>query len=413
MATTTKTPADIGSVQFAPGDLPAGVTAAQVRSHQMFPAHVHDIRIEEVDPAKEKRLDLRLPEPVDEGIPHMNIAAFGTAFHTAVQSIVAGYTLQVRQAGMLKYTVVWNWSQTPADANEGWSVDRRMHMASVSKFLTAVGMVTALDSKGVSYDAKIGGYLPGYWTKGPKIDRITFRHLLTHRSGFSANGSQSDYRFMKSRVAAGVTPAPGTTYDYENMNFGLCRLLIPIVTGMISMDADFPAFAKDQVWDALTISHYKNYMQSYVFSPAGVADVSFAPAPGSALAYRQPHDNLHGWNSGDLATMAGGAGWRLSVTETLEIMSHVRRKNTIVTPAKAQTILDSGFGIDQIQNTPAGKTYNKNGAWATDDGETEQCVIYFLPEDVEVAALVNSKVGAQGYSLRGIVHDCYVGTLAS
>jgi len=30
-----------------------------------------------------------------------------------------------------------------------------MHLASVSKYLTAVGLVKALDAKGISYDAKI------------------------------------------------------------------------------------------------------------------------------------------------------------------------------------------------------------------------------------------------------------------
>ena len=37
---------------------------------------------------------------------------------------------------------------------------------------------------------------------------------------------------MKARVAAGV-PGVGS-YNYENMNFGLCRLLIPIVSGAIA-----------------------------------------------------------------------------------------------------------------------------------------------------------------------------------
>src|SRR6266702_415792 len=105
----------------------------------------------------------------------------------------------------------------------------RLHLASVSTFLTAVGLVKLLKSKGISYAAKIINYLPSYWSKGPTVDTVTFRHLLTHTSGFSTGSSASDYAFMKGKVAAGVGSIGG--YDYENMNFGLCRILIPIING--------------------------------------------------------------------------------------------------------------------------------------------------------------------------------------
>jgi CubicO group peptidase (beta-lactamase class C family) len=115
---------------------------------------------------------------------------------------------------------------------------------------------------------------------------------------------------MKAKVAAGVTPTPGSTYDYENMNYGLCRILIPIVTGMINKNTTYTAI-QDVVWDAVTLEHYKNYMQANVFSPAGVSSVGWTPPADGALAYRQPHGNVHGWNSGDLRSVAGGADWRL------------------------------------------------------------------------------------------------------
>lgn len=177
---------------------------------------------------------------------------------------------------------------------------------------------------------------------------------------------------------------------------------------MLSKDADFPEFARDQIWDALTINHYRNSMQNHVFTPAGIASAGFTPVSGGALAYNFPHK---GWNSGDLATMAGGAGWRLSCDELLDVMSHVRRKGTIVTAQKAQTILDSRFGIDQVLDTPAGKTYNKNGGWGGSAG-TEQCVAFFLPAGMEAVAFVNSPIGT-GFSLRGLVQDAYVGRLST
>lgn len=93
-------------------------------------------------------------------------------------------------------------------------------------------------------------------------------------------------------------------------------------------------------------------------------------------------------------------------------MNHVRRKATIVSAQKAQYMLDNAFGIDQIIATPTGKLYNKNGAWGTDDGRTEQCVAYFSPQGMELALLVNSPIGTNGFSLRDIVKDAYVNPLS-
>ena len=46
-----------------------------------------------------------------------------------------------------------------------------MHLASVSKFLTAAGTVHLLDAKSVAYDTPIVNYLPGYWSRAPTSTR--------------------------------------------------------------------------------------------------------------------------------------------------------------------------------------------------------------------------------------------------
>jgi CubicO group peptidase (beta-lactamase class C family) len=268
----------------------------------------------------------------------------------------------------------------------------------------------------MSYEAKIAGYLPAYWKKGPGIDKVTFRHLLTHKSGFSTGGSGSGYGLMKSKVAAGVSNIG--MYDYENMNFGLCRILIPIINGNVSKTATFGVpsgfgMLLDKAWDITTIKNYRNFMRGRVFSPAGVKNnPNFAPAPGPrALAYPVPPTNKDGWNSGDLATISGGAGWRLSANEVLNVMDHVRRRNTIMSKETAQYMLDSFFGIDQKTETAAGTIYNKNGFWRKNDGRMEQCVAYFFPNDMEAVVFVNSKIGAKDLSLRNLVRDAFKNSL--
>jgi CubicO group peptidase (beta-lactamase class C family) len=390
----------------------AEATASAAKAHVFAPANVKKIRMEEVDPDREVRYRMPARRVKVGRRAGVDLGAMGLAIWNALKDNVSGYILHIRQNGTLVHVGVWNWAQTPADAAKGWTEDTRMHLASVSKFLTAAGTVHLLDTKGLSYDTPIVNYLPTHWTKGANINKITFRHLMTHTSGFSTGGSATDYATMKARVAAGV-PGVGS-YDYENMNFGLCRLLIPIVSGAIAKNTTYtPSYLNDAFWDLNTINAYQAYMQAKVFTPSGVANADFEPlaTTPNALAYPFPFGITKGWNSGDLKTVAGGAGWRLSLKELLNVMNHVRRKGTIVTAAKAQYMLDNYFGIDQIINSAAGKLYNKNGSWGTGDGKTEQCVAYFLPQGMELAILVNSKIGTTGFSLRTIVKDAYVNSL--
>jgi CubicO group peptidase (beta-lactamase class C family) len=195
---------------------------------------------------------------------------------------------------------------------------------------------------------------------------------------------------------------------------------MPIINGDVSKGTNFafPPLDQDVGWDAVTLHHYRSYMQANVFTPAGVSGAGFAPLPVGqhALAYPFPPGGANGWNSGDLASMAGGAGWRLSCKELLDVLDHVRRRNTIVSAQKAQYMLDHHLGIDQIITTPAGKIYNKNGSWgkgAKPDTKVEQCVAYFLPGDMEVVAFVNSPIGPNGFSLRGIIKDAFVSALTN
>jgi CubicO group peptidase (beta-lactamase class C family) len=366
--------------------LPTGLTDAIVSAHILSPTQLATV---ETDADDSREAILRLAEAVKTftATPHLEVAEFGAALYNALKDKVAGYVFQIRQNGNLIHTGIWQWAQTPSDQGKGWTVDTRMHVASVSKFLTGVGMVKLLDAKGISYDTPIIGYLPTYWTKGPNIDQITFRHLFTHRSGFNTGSSRSDYPTMMSRVADGVASV-GAGHD-EIMNFGLMRILIPIINGDVSKAAKFhpDAVLNDQIWDAVTLYQFKNYMQANVFTPAGVANVSFKPIAGmaNALAYKPPPSNLDGWDSGDLGASAGGAAFRLSVKELLSVMDHVRRRNTIIPAPRAQYMLDNNFGINGSFTTPAGRIYFRKGRWAsscvtgTDNCKTEQSLAEFWP----------------------------------
>jgi len=253
---------------------------------------------------------------------------------------------------------------------------------------------------------KIIDYLPTYWAKGPNIDQITFAQLMTHKSGFRVSGSDMSYPTMKAQVAAGVTMANLGTYSYQNMNFGICRILLPVMNGVIPANTTFPAATEDQNWDFATITAYAAYVAKNLFQPSGVSGPTLTHPDPDALAYNFPPAS--GWNSGDLTSESGGAGWHMSVNDLLDVMGCFRRQNTIMSPAAAQAMLDDGFGIDVIQSTSLGTLYNKNGLWQSGAGQTEQSLAYFLPRDMELVVLANSPIGNPGQFFRDVVTNIYL-----
>ena len=333
-------------------------------------------------------------------------------------------------------TLEWNWAKTPVDGGLGFNLSRQMHVASVSKLMTGIGITRMINllsglAMPAGFDAKIVDFLPDYWKKGwtnavtTGLSKITFRHLLTHRAGFPSDavkgGLPMTFPLMKQRVAEYSGTVGGAT-QYSNFNYSLCRILMPVLNGNIPANTLFwsgiPSL-EDAFWDMNTISAYKKILNESVFAPSGVTNATLGHPTDAALAYRFPAGDEHGWNSGDLAASAGGDGWHMSVREVLNVMGTFRRAGTIVwDPALAQRMLDDDIGVDDTGKvlTGAGMVYCKNGLWQDSlNGRTEQCVAYFLPEDMELVVFANSPILPKGSTaplfFRSLVTNTYMANL--
>jgi CubicO group peptidase (beta-lactamase class C family) len=345
--------------------------------------------------------------PKFEVKPKLDSAAFADDLHNALKDSTRGYSMQLRRNGVPEITLIWEWAKSPEQGAKGWDLDTRMHVASVSKLITAMVIADLLDEKGLSVDTKIGPYLPGYWSVGSNVADITFRDLMNHKSGFNTGGSDCSFPVMKAEVAQSV-PA-NASGKYENVNFSILRVLGAVMDGKIGKHADFGPL-NDAAWDIVTTDWLLSRAQSKLFTPSGVSNVTAVPAGKSAFAYQSKTDK-QGWNSGDLSTQLGGAGFRMSVNDLLSVMHTFRRAGSIVSKAEAAEAIDAMLGLDQVHDTPAGKIYNKNGGWGDGAGNVEQSVVFFLPENMEVAVLVNSPIGSTNESLRNTVRIAYMNNL--
>lgn len=139
-------------------------------------------------------------------------------------------------------------------------------VGSISKQMTAVGVLTLVRDGKLSLDDPITKYLPegkGVW------DAVRVRHLLTHTSGIpDIYGDDPKFPSMHpDRTASPSTPdlvkqfakgklnfAPGENWAYSNTGY----ILLSVIAERISGE-QFPAFMHERVFVPLGMSSTRNY----------------------------------------------------------------------------------------------------------------------------------------------------------
>ncbi|MDV5142974.1 serine hydrolase domain-containing protein [Streptomyces sp. SBC-4] len=129
-------------------------------------------------------------------------------------------------------------------------VQARFRIGSVSKTFSTVVLLQLVDEGKLTLDAPVNEYLPGLLPD----DRITVRHLLTHRSGLAdytdqmfhstvpgfeavRNKAFTYQELVDLSLALPRTTEPGVAYKYSNANFVVVGMLIEKATGRPVADA--------------------------------------------------------------------------------------------------------------------------------------------------------------------------------
>lgn len=169
------------------------------------------------------------------------------------------------------------------DANGSWSLHAgtgqfgkdkpiqpadHFRIGSQTKTFTAAVVLQLVDEGKLALDTPIENYLPGVVDgNGYDGNQITIRELLQHRTGIPSfklvgpgvpnpntpDGSYSLSEVVRAGLKAKPNSAPGTTFEYSNINFNILGLLIEKLTGT-------------PVGDAIT---------QRVIQPLGLTDTSF------------------------------------------------------------------------------------------------------------------------------------------
>lgn len=234
--------------------------------------------------------------------------------------------------------------------------DHRFRIASVSKPMTAIGIMRLVEQKKLKLTDKVfgrGSVLGNTFGTLPYSSRerdITVAHLLEHTSGFTSDSDEDDgfdhgftdpggenrgrnQKELIDAVLDGADPVtpPGTRYKYENFGFLLLGRIIEAKTGM----------------------SYEKYMQEEIFRRANVSTMEIA---GNTRNDRKRDEVVYYQSGGDdtpytfnIARRDSHGGWIARPRDLLAVatlVDHVPGRPKILSPAIREMMFQIPAGVN-------------------------------------------------------------------
>lgn len=179
--------------------------------------------------------------PAGDALAAPDTAGLREVLRTALTQGAPGAMARIDDGGTV-HTV----AEGVADRAAGTAIstEDRFRIGSVTKTFSAVVLLQLVDEGRISLDTSVNTYLPGLLPD----DRITVRHVLSHRSGLydytndmfaktvpgfeAVRNKVFSYRDLVAlSLRKPLTNTPGATYAYSNTNFVVVGMLIEQATG--------------------------------------------------------------------------------------------------------------------------------------------------------------------------------------
>jgi CubicO group peptidase (beta-lactamase class C family) len=187
---------------------------------------------------------------------------------------IKGASLAIMRNDSLVYAKGYGWADK--DAGVRMDVGHIMRVASVSKLITAIGIMVLQDQGKITIKDKVFGPTGVLYTtymnslaKDPLYKELTIEHLLRHEGGYRRDAMFSSLTvksqmnlteaptaddFIKYTLPRKLDFVPGTSQKYSNFSYLLLSRIIETVSGM----------------------SYEKFIKEYVLKPAGCFDMHIA-----------------------------------------------------------------------------------------------------------------------------------------
>ncbi len=342
---------------------------------------------------------------ISTGVPllRFDIDRFEARLRSVFDAQSVGWAYAIARAGTLQRSGSLGLARTAANPPATLQTEnKRMQVASVSKTLTAIVALRLLADRGLTADTPIGPWLPSHWPQGAGVFGLTFRNLMTHRSGFDQNDvAGSDYASLRDVIAK---PVGDTSFNYNNANFGILRVLVARLAGV---DAGaFGEFDGGQLTAAVFM-----FRAQQLYGDIGVPFFCSSEAVAPTRQYRFPDDGTSGYLEPDRTLQCGGYGVNISAVNLARVLSFWRYTNDLLPTAMRNAMRDQHMGLmDPARYGFAQGTFGvyqgHGGDWDHGSDGLDTCM-YSFPNLIEASVVVNSSRKTTGGYLP-VSHQCSV-----
>jgi CubicO group peptidase (beta-lactamase class C family) len=147
----------------------------------------------------------------------------------------------------------------------GGGIGAQYYIGSVSKSLTAFGLLRMVDEGKVALEDQVSSFLP-HLRFSDHVESVTIETLLNHTSGITKLSGYMNVEKLDESHEIKIKSEPGTVFQYSNLNYVLLGLIIEEVTGK-----SFAEYMHDEVFIPLDmnnsfadkrtpdLTHYENW----------------------------------------------------------------------------------------------------------------------------------------------------------
>jgi CubicO group peptidase (beta-lactamase class C family) len=335
-------------------------------------------------------------------IQDFNLDRFEQNLKARLEGRAVGYSYAIYEFDKLKKSGAGGHAVWP---NVAQSPDKRMTTMSMSKTITAAAVMKAMEelrAKGqnITINSLIAPYLPSGWTLGPRVDEITFKHLLTHTGGLRPAGNDPDtFAGLRQTIANGSTSQNFGKASYANANFCLFRVIIPYMVHGREKVEKFPLDVgplPDLSVEHNTAKLYVRYVQEHVLAPIGLGAINVVPTGATPYTryYKFSDRNVYIEDpKDDTAMLRTGAGyWFMSANEFAKLIASLRHHGKIVSSDTFKVMRDNDLGMYGADSA-FGRTWDHNGGYTSVDGAGSAAAWMIFTNGITAVILVNSQGG--------------------
>jgi CubicO group peptidase (beta-lactamase class C family) len=330
------------------------------------------------------------------------IEKFNDHLYSSLKDSTVGWAYGIWKNGKLLYDKQGGYKITPRDTKSKkgipFQTTTRMHIASLSKTLTALTLARLVELKKIGWDDEVRNYLPSWWKLHPSFEHLNVRALVTMKSGLNGplDMVSSSADSLQVLMERGPDPGKVGVFNYQNTSYGLLRIVIAYADGFKEPAPDTPI----ALLAATTGLVYKDAVNKYLFIPAGVdsADCRITEAY-PTLQYPFPYDNEPGELTGepDLTAIAGGFGWYISTLDAGKVLNAVFVRKRILSATSLQELASFGYPVN-VRKGKYGSYFGNGGDWGhpikPSGWRGIHTFFYCYPDDLIVVVFVNSGEGS-------------------